>query len=193
MGLLRSWDDVVAARLFSPNVAQDEPYAQRRQKAEKIRQRIGDFQEDLERPAEFDSPAHCRWWLRGEYGVAQAEIQLTPEWRPRVQSLVLAVPPASDSALGQFVDQLVSLLNEGASQWPSSLPVSATLDTSLLIRKLRVAADWAGRCRRGAFRSGNGETSVALELDGDTARLLLAISSDPAQHLLQRVEITLAT
>jgi CubicO group peptidase (beta-lactamase class C family) len=43
MGLLLSWDDAVAARLFTPNVAQDEPYAERRQKAEQIRQRIGDF------------------------------------------------------------------------------------------------------------------------------------------------------
>jgi CubicO group peptidase (beta-lactamase class C family) len=193
MGLLLSWDDATAARLFSPNVAQDEPYAERRQKAEQIRQRIGDFRQDQARPAEFDSPAHCRWWLRGERGVVQAEIRLTPEWRPRVQSLVLAVPPASDSALGQLLDRLLLLLNQGARQWPSSLPVSAAVDTGLLIRQLRAAAGWAGHCRPGAFCGGNGETSVARELDGETARLILTVSADPVQHLLQHAQITLPT
>jgi hypothetical protein len=124
--------------------------------------------------------------------VVQAEIRLTPEWRPRVQSLTLAVPPAPESALGQLLDRLVALLNEGASQWPSSLPVSAAVDTGLLIRQLRAAAGWAGRCRAAAFCSGDGETSVALELDGETARLILTVSADPVQHLLQHAEITLA-
>ena len=198
MRLLLSWDDAVAARLFSPNVAQDEPFGERRRKAELIRQRIGDFREDEERPAEFDSPAHCRWWLRGERGVVQAEIRLTPEWHPRVQSVVLAVPPDPDSALGRFLDRLVSLLNEGAAgsdgaaQWPSALPVSAALDTSLLIRQLAAAAAWAGRCDRGAFTEGNGETSAAIELNGETARLILTVSADPVQHLLQQADITLA-
>jgi hypothetical protein len=183
----------VAGRLFTPNVAQDEPYAERRQKADQIRQRIGDFHEDQARPAEFDSPAHCRWWLRGEHGAVQAEIRLTPEWHPRVQSLVLAVPPAADSALGLILDELVSLLNQGAGQWPSSLPTSATVNTGLLIRQFRAAAGWAGRCRPAAFCSGDGETSAGLELDGETARLTLTISADPLRHLLQHAEITLAT
>jgi hypothetical protein len=192
MGLLLSWDDAVADRLFTPNVGQDEPYAERRQKAELIRQRIGVFRADQARPAEFDSPAHCRWWLRGEHGVVQAEIRLTPEWHPRVQSLVLAVPPAADSALGLILDQLVSLLNEGARQWPSSLPASATVNTAVLSRQFRAAAGWAGRCRPAAFRSGDGETSAALALDGETARLTLTVSADPVRHLLQHAEITLA-
>jgi CubicO group peptidase (beta-lactamase class C family) len=197
-GLLLSWDDAVAARLFSPNVAQDEPFGERRRKTELIRQRIGDFREDEARPAEFDSPAHCRWWLRGERGVVQAEIRLTPEWHPRVQSVVLAVPPGPDSALGRLLDRLVSLLNEGAAlnhgaaQWPSTLPVSPALDTGLLIRQFAAAAAWAGHCRQGAFTDGNGETSAAVELDGETARLLLTISADPVQHLLQQAAITLA-
>jgi CubicO group peptidase (beta-lactamase class C family) len=193
MGLLRSWDDAVADRLFTPNVAQDEPYAERRHKADVIRQRIGDFQPDQARPAEFDSPAHCRWWLSGERGAVQAEIRLTPEWHPRVQSLTLAVPPAADAALGLILDQLVSLLNEGARQWPSSLPTSATVNTAVLIRQFRAAAGWAGRCRPAAFCRGDGETSVARELDGETARLVLTVGADPVRHLLQHAEITLAT
>ena len=191
MGLLGSWDDAVASRLFTANVAQDAPYAERRHSAELISQRIGGFSEDQARPAEFDSPAHCRWWLRGEHGVVQAEIRLTPQRPPRVQSLVLAVPPAPDSALARILESLISLLNDGAGSWPASLPVAGTVDTGLLMRRLKVAAAWAGACRPGAFTSGNGETSVAVELDGETARFFLEIAIDPAEHLLQQAAITL--
>jgi CubicO group peptidase (beta-lactamase class C family) len=191
--LLRSWDDAVAARLFTPNVAQDEPYAERRQKAELIRQRIGDFSEDDGRPAEFDSPAHCCWWLRGDHGAVQAEILLTPEPQPRVQLVTLAVPPAPDSALGQALDGMISLLNDPAAEWPPALAASSTVDTALLLRQLRTASAWAGQCRPGAFRSGDGETSASIELDGATAKLTLAISVDPAEHLLQQADITVRT
>lgn len=193
MGLLQSWDEIAAARLCTPNVGQDEPFAERRPKAELIRQRIGAFREDKDRPAEFDSPAHCRWWLRGDGGVVQAEILLTPERQPRVQSVTLAVPPAPDSPLGQALNHVVSLLNESASEWPSSLPASGTLDTGLLLRQLRTAAAWAGHCRAGAFCRGDGETAAAVELDGATARLILAISVDPVEHLLQQADITVRT
>jgi CubicO group peptidase (beta-lactamase class C family) len=192
ISLLSSWDDAVAGRLFTANVAQDEPFAERRHAVEQIRQRIGGFRLDEARPAEFDSPAHCRWWMRGEHGAVQAEIRLTPERRPRVQSLVLAVPPAPDSALARILASLIALLNDGAGGWPASLPVSATVDTGLLMRKLMVAAAWTGHCRPGAFRSGNGETSVAVELDGKTARLVLEVAVDLAEHLLQQVDLTLS-
>lgn len=190
MRLLQSWDEAAAARLCTPNVAQDEPFTERRRKAELIRQRIGTFREDTGRPAEFDSPAHCRWWLRGDRGVVQAEILLTPERQPRVQSVTLAVPPAPDSPLGQALDRVVSLLNESATEWPSSLPASGTLDTGLLLRKLRTAAAWAGQCHAGAFCRGDGDTAAAVELDGATARLILDISVDPVECLLQQADIT---
>ncbi|HCU93030.1 MAG TPA: hypothetical protein DHU96_09955 [Actinobacteria bacterium] len=183
--LLRAWDDAAADRLFSENVAQDEPYPERRHKAELIGQRIGDFREDPDRRAEFDSPAHCRWWLRGERGTVQAEIRLTPERPPRVQALTLAVPPAPDSPLAQMLASLVSLLNDGAPGWPSTLPVSPAVDTGLLLRQLRMAGAWAGRCRPGAVRAGNGETAVTVELDGEHARLVLAVVTGPDGQLNQ--------
>jgi CubicO group peptidase (beta-lactamase class C family) len=189
MGLLLAWDDAVATGLFAPNVAQDVPFAERRQKADLVRQRIGEFSEDLTRPAEYDSPAHCRWWLRGDRGVTQAEVLLTPHRESLVQSVTLAVPPAPDSALGQALDHVIALLNDGAAGWPPSLAASPALDTGLLLRKLRTAGAWAGPCTTGTFCQGNGETSVAVELDGATARLILAISVDPVGHQLQQADI----
>ena len=47
-GLLRSWDDTQASRLFSPNVAQDAPFDERQQVIAMIRERIGDFRDDAE-------------------------------------------------------------------------------------------------------------------------------------------------
>jgi CubicO group peptidase (beta-lactamase class C family) len=183
--LLQSWDEAAAARLFAENVPLDEPAAERRRKIALIRQRIGDFGDDPRRPAEFDSPAHCRWWLRGEKGVVTAEIKLTPELAPRVQLLTLAVPPAPGAPLDRLLGSVIALLNAGGSQWPAALPTAAALDTGLLLRQLRMAGAWAGRCRPGAFLSGNGDTTATVELTGEAASLTLAVIADQAGRLHQ--------
>jgi hypothetical protein len=183
--LLGGWTDAEADRLFSPNVAQDLPYPERRHSIELLRERAGRLEVATDPPAEFDSPAHCRWWLAGERAVVQAEIQLTPEPDPRVQSFTLAVPPAPDGPLGQVVTALIALLNGGARDWPPTLPVTGSVVTGVLLRQLRMAAAWAGPCRLGAFRAGNGETSTTVQLDGETGRLLLAAAISPAGHLRQ--------
>ena len=189
MGLLRSWDDTAAARLFTPNVGQDQPLPERRHAIELIRERIGEFAEHPERPPEFESPAHCRWWLAGERGVTAAEIRLSPERSPRVQSLIVAIPPTPGSPLAGALESLLSLLNGDVAGWPPSLPVPGSLDTERLARQFRMAAAWAGRCRLGALRAGNGETAATTEIDGETGRLVLAISIDPAVPLLHQVDL----
>jgi CubicO group peptidase (beta-lactamase class C family) len=188
--LLRSWDDAAADRIFTPNVAQDEPYQSRREKAALTWQRLG-HPGGAARPPESDSPAHLRWWLHGERGDAAVEIRLTPENPPRVESLTLAVPPAWDGPLWQRTQQLISLLNANAPDWPADLPVAGLLDTAVLVRQLRTAAAWAGQCRAGALRSGDGRTSVTVELAGEHTRLSLAVQLDQAQRVLRRVDITL--
>jgi CubicO group peptidase (beta-lactamase class C family) len=179
--LLQSWDDAVARDLFSENVALDEPFPERRHKIGLIRERLGGLRDDPGRPAQFDTPAQCRWWLTGEEGpagerlAAQAEIKLTPERPPRVQALNLAVPPAAGSPLRLALDRLVSLLNDGATEWPASPPAAPSLDTALLLRRLRTAAAWAGPCRVTGYRSGDGETSVTADLKGEFASLALTV------------------
>jgi CubicO group peptidase (beta-lactamase class C family) len=190
-GLLRAWDDAEAARLFSPNVAQDIPFAERRRGIDLIRERIGEFGDDPGRPPEFDTPAHCRWWLAGEHGTVQAQIQLTPERPPRVQSLALAVPPAAGSPLQAMLDTLVAWLNGPDAGWPPSVPVTGTLDAALLARRLRTAAAWAGRCRVGACKAGDGTGSVEVELVGEHATLTLALAIDPQSHLLRQADAAL--
>ena len=187
--LIRSWDDRVAGQIFTENVAQDEPYPQRRAKAEQLWQRLGPAGDPSPRPPEYDSPAHCRWWLRGAHGTAAAEIRLTPEDPPRVQSLSLAVPPAPGSALAQAIAAVISSLNAGPRDWPADLPVSASVDTSVVLRQLRMAGAWAGPCQAGALRSGNGRTTAVVELDGEHARLSLALEVDADSGRLSRAEV----
>jgi CubicO group peptidase (beta-lactamase class C family) len=193
--LLRSWDDTQASRLFSPNVAEDAPFDERREVIATIRERIGDFGDDAGRPPEFDTPAHCRWWLAGERGVVQAQIQLNPERPPRVQSLTLAVPPAPGSPLAATLAAVVTWLNgsdgnDGTDRyWPDSIPVAETTEAGLLARRLRMAAVWAGRARLGAYRAGDGAASVAVELVGEHATLTLTLVVDPASGVLRQADM----
>jgi CubicO group peptidase (beta-lactamase class C family) len=187
--LLRSWDDAEAARLFSANVAQDAPFAERRKTIALIRDRIGEFRDDEERPPEFDTPAHCRWWLAGEHGVIQVQIQLTPEREPRVQSLTLAVPPAAGSPLRATLDALIAWLNGTDPGWPPAIAVGETVDTGLLVRRLRMAAAWAGECRLDAWKAGDGSASTTVELTGEHAGLTLALLVDPVSGTLRQADI----
>jgi hypothetical protein len=188
-GLLRSWDDAQASRLFSPNVAQDAPFDERREVIAMVRERIGDFADDQDRQPQFDTPAHCRWWLAGEHGVVQVQIQMNPERPPRVQSLTLAVPPVAGTPLGNTLAAVVAWLNGADRDWPDSIPVAETVDAGLLARRLRMAAVWTGRARLGAYRAGDGGTAVAVELVGEHATLTLALVVDPASGLLRQADI----
>jgi CubicO group peptidase (beta-lactamase class C family) len=195
-GLLTHWDDEVAEQLFADNVPLDQPLDRRRERIGRMWERLGPPRSSTQappRPAEFDSPAHCRWWLHGEHGDTQVEILLTPENPPRVQSLTVTVPPAADSPLWRQTQALIDLLNssltDGVPPWPAELPVSGLVDTGLLLRQLRMASAWAGACRPGAFCGGNGQTSTAVELDGEHAGLTLTVELDGGQQSLRRVGI----
>jgi hypothetical protein len=187
--LLRSWDDAEAEHLFSPNVAQDTPFAERQRRIALVRERIGDFHDDAGRRPEFDTPAHCRWWLAGDRGVVQVQIQLNPERHPRVQSLTLAVPPAVGSPLRDTLDAVIAWLNGTDREWPAAIGVVHTVDAGLLARRLRMAAVWAGECRLGAFRAGDGTVSVAVELTGTHGALNLALVIDPDTRLLHLADV----
>jgi CubicO group peptidase (beta-lactamase class C family) len=186
--LLQDWDDAEADRLFTPNVAQDAPYAARRRAIELVRERIGAFADDPDRPAEYDSPARCRWWLAGEgagRAVVQAQILLSPEKPPRVQSLSLAVPPAAGSALAGALTRVIGWLNGG-----EPAPAADGFDAALAARRVGSGAAWAGACRPGAYRAGDGASTVTVELIGEHASLTLAIGVDPATGLLHHLDIT---
>jgi CubicO group peptidase (beta-lactamase class C family) len=189
--LLRAWDDAAADALFTENVALDGPYNERRHTIGLIRERIGEFGADPARKAESDTPSHRRWWLTGENGTVQAQIQLSPEGSPRVMSLTLAVPPAPNSALARTLDAVVEWLNDPGQEWPSSVPVAPSADAGLIDRRLRMAAAWAGKCTAGAFQAGSGTASVTVELVGEHATVTLSLLVNRGTGELRQADVTL--
>ena len=189
--LLADWDDAAADALFTENVALDAPYNERRHTIGLIRERIGDFTADPNRAAESDTPAHRRWWLTGENGTVQAQIQLSPERAPRVMSVTLAVPPAPNSSLARALDAVLQWLNDPGQDWPSSVPVAASADAGLIARRLRMAAAWAGKCAVGAFQAGSGTASSTVELVGEHATITLSLLVNRATGELRQADVTL--
>jgi CubicO group peptidase (beta-lactamase class C family) len=188
--LLQDWQDEAAARLFAANVDRDRPLAQRQADAALLRDRIGKFAPDPARPADFDSPAHCRWWLTGERGTASVTIRLAPLRQPLVQQLILAIPPAEGSVLGKALMALIGVLNgDGAAGWPGWL--YATVNQDEVIRQLRMASAWAGPCEISACLAGDGAGAVTVELTGPAGRVSLAVEIGGAAGLLQRAEVSL--
>ena len=189
--LLADWDDEAADALFTENVAQDGPYQERRHTIGLIRERIGPFSPDPARAAESDTPAHRRWWLTGENGTVQVQIQLSPERAPRVMSLTLAVPPAPNSLLAATLDAVIEWLNDPARDWPAEVKVAASADAGLIARRLRMAAAWAGKCAAGAFQAGSGTASVTVELVGEHAPATLALLVNRSTGELRQADVTL--
>jgi len=179
--LLVSWDDAVADRLFTPNVALDSPFPERRAALDRVGARVGDVADDPAYQPEHDTPAHCRWRLTGPHGTVQAQILLTPELQPRVQSVTVAIPPAGGSALARALDSVVAFMNSGGDS-----PVT----NGVLARRLRAAAAWAGRCRVTAYTDGDGETTTSVELAGEHAVLTLSIAIDAVTGQIRQGDVT---
>jgi hypothetical protein len=87
--LLREWDDALAATWLAGNVAMDLDLARRRARIEGLVDAVGPLSEPD--PPDVllrtDSPAHVVWEVRGAGGSLRCEIRLTPEDRPKIQTL----------------------------------------------------------------------------------------------------------
>ena len=192
--LLQDWDDDLASQIFAPNVDLDQPLAQRRADIARLRERIGPFHPDAQRPAECDSPAHCQWWLTGEHGTAAVSIKLAPLRQPLVQQLQVAVPPAAGSPLAAALDAVLGAINASAAAggdgWPGELTLADGLGADQVRRRLRVAAAWSGPSRIDAYQAGDGQTSATVRLAGATGDVVLAIEIGRGDEL-RRADVSL--
>jgi hypothetical protein len=82
-------------------------------------------------------------------------------------------------------------MNSGESAWPASLAVAPGVSAELLRRRMLMAAAWAGRCEPGAYRAGDGTSSVSVELAGEHATVVLALLVNPATSELRQADIFL--
>ena len=188
-GLLQHWNDEVASRLFAPNVDLDQPLADRQADIATLRERIGAFESDADRPAECDSPAHCRWWLTGPGGTVAVQIRLAPLREPLVQQLVVTVPPAPGSPLARGLATLTVLLGRDPEQWPddvlAGLAVADGLRAAEVRRQLLIARAWAGGCVLDSYLAGNGDTAATVRLLGTTGRVELALQVTESGELVR--------
>lgn len=185
--LTDGWDDAIAARWFAGNVALDEPLTRRRAYLERLRQQVGDLVPEEGQPV-HDSPAHCAWWLRGPRGRVRAEIRLTPENPPRVQTFNLTAAVRPDDRLGALIDEIVAALGEPSPTFPASIATAPSVDRAQLTRLLRLAAAWAGPCRRAEVRAGDGETTTTVAVTGRSGDLVLALQTD-SEHVVEKVSL----
>ena len=191
--LLQDWDDASARTIFSPNVDLDRPLAQRQADIARLRERIGQFGSDPARPPEFDSPAHCRWWLTGEYGTVAVQIKLAPLQQALVQQLIVPVPPAPGSALRDVLDLLIRSLGSSVIDWPAGLDAADGLDTGAVLRRLRLAAAWAGPCQLDCYLAGNGSTSATVLLSGQSGNAELTAEIGESGRALTRLTVSLCS
>jgi CubicO group peptidase (beta-lactamase class C family) len=191
--LLQDWDDASARAIFSPNVDLDRPLAQRQADVVRLRERIGQFGSDPARPPEFDSPAHCRWWLTGEHGTVAVQIKLAPLQQALVQQLIVPVPPAPGSALRDVLDLLIRSLGSSVIDWPTGLETADGLDTGAALRRLRLAAAWAGPSQLDCYLAGNGSTSATVLLSGQSGNAELTAEIGESGRGLTRLTVSLCS
>jgi CubicO group peptidase (beta-lactamase class C family) len=190
--LLTRWDDAIAARWFAGNMDLDEPIERRRAQFARIREQTGDLRPEIDQEPVHETPAHCAWWLRGPNGRVRVEILLTPEKPPRIQTLNLttALPPGD--RLSPIVDEIIAVLNDPSPAFPSSIAIAPSLDRAKLTRLMRLAAAWAGTCRRAEVRSGDGETATTIRITGASGNLMLALKTDPENRVVTRCSVDIA-
>ena len=179
-GLLRAWDDDLAAEVFAFNVDLDDPFERRRAEMDRIRERHGMLSPDQELPAESDSSAHLVWWLRGERGGrVRVEILLTGERPPRVQSFELRSVLDPSPAMAEAIRRVAELIAEPVPAWPDALPLAGGVDRAALERALRAAVTGFGPLAVGPAIRGDGDRDVTVELRGDRGTVDLRLELDP--------------
>jgi CubicO group peptidase (beta-lactamase class C family) len=195
-GLLSSWDDAVAAELLAMNVELDEPLAARRAFVETLRERHGELTRDEDEPTASNTPYHLVWWLRGSRGGrVKAEILLSPELPPKVQTFALTSVPEPPAELRAAAERIVAATATPESgpvsiDWPSELAVGADVDLEALVRAMRAAEARFAPLTLGRPIEGDGERKATFRLESPRGRVDLALTMDPATGCLDAVALT---
>jgi hypothetical protein len=94
-GLVRGWDDAVAAEVLAPNVDFDRPVSERRAEVERLVGEVGPLLPPGPRPEIVSAvtPADVTWSIPGERGELLCMIHLTPVEPAQVQELVVKAFP----------------------------------------------------------------------------------------------------
>ncbi|MBT2503409.1 serine hydrolase [Curtobacterium sp. ISL-83] len=91
--LLAAWQDDLADRICTPNVAMDVPYERRRRAIAAAVDEVGADLSAAPIAEESRTPTHLRWWLPGTAGRLRVEIRLAPLAAGLVQTLSVVAEP----------------------------------------------------------------------------------------------------
>jgi CubicO group peptidase (beta-lactamase class C family) len=190
--LLGDWNDGAAAALFAMNVELDEPIASRRATIDALRARHGTLRADPDESTESRTSLRLAWWLAGDRGRVRAEVLLSPDLPPKVQSLTLTSVPDPAAELRAAAERIVEVLREISAGRPASLanvPLGDTVDRVAVLRALRAAEAGFGPTGLGKPVAGDGETTATYRLAGDRGALDLVMTWDPAAGVLTDVSL----
>ena len=85
---------------------------------------------------------------------------------------------------------LIGSLGSGAAGWPAGLEAAAGLDTGEALRRLRLAAAWAGPCELDCYLAGNGSTSATVLLAGPAGSVELTAEIGESGRALARLTVS---
>jgi CubicO group peptidase (beta-lactamase class C family) len=187
--LLDSWDDELAARLFSMNVPLDEDLASRRAAIERLKEAHGALRPDETEPVVSPSPARLAWWLSGDRGRVQVEILMSPERPSLVQALNITSIPDPPAGLVRIAERVVALLGQNTPAWPPDPPLAEPLDPGELDRDLRAAAAMFGPLRLGPVTAGDGVKTATWRLLGDRGELTLTLQLGEAEGTIAKIAL----
>jgi len=181
--LLEGWDDALADEWFAMNMDLDDARERRRAAIERAVADVGGpLRPDPAREVGMASPAHRRWWLRGQRGWIDVGLRLSPEPNPKIQAL--RVTPVLDppARLVDARDRLLAAARAGT--WPAALEATAAVDTGVAMRGLRVLAALFDPLDASAVVAGDGRltatwelgpraggATIRVDIDGETGRI----------------------
>jgi CubicO group peptidase (beta-lactamase class C family) len=177
-GLIRSWEDEVAERMFAMNIPLDEPLDRRKYEIAGLRETHGALRRSDEDEISR-SPMHLEWWLDGERGRVRLEISVDPEPEPRVQKLLVTSVPEPEPWVVAAAEDVTAVANAQATNVaPTTNADPVPLDRDALIvrtlfGRLALGPIIASKNDHRTFRVRGENGDVDLELTiGDGAVLI---------------------
>ncbi len=148
--LVRAWDNDLADQIFADNMDLDTPREQRRTEIAEVFDQLGPVIDDGFANTESLNAAEALWWITGENGRVQVDIQLTPHRVPLVQTLGVEFVGSASVALQAAVDaattSLTDVVGRGAVEvdcieWVSADEATFRLRSADTEWKLVIAVD----------------------------------------------------
>jgi len=181
-GLLQSWDDERADRLFADNFFLDDSRSFWQAQIAGLAATHGVLRPT---PIQPENALRGEWTLHGERGWVRAYLTLTPTISPRVQELGLESVLLPGPALQEALEQLLKLINRPARRAVQKLFVSQpqlAADQPTFYDRMHMVSALCGPCTLGEILAGDGANHVRLHLEGQRAGVMADLRFDEGRR-----------